>query len=104
MGALAARFFTHLQAADFYDQLFGDALALLPDGNGRSLLDVGCGPGALTRLAAMHGYRATGIDSDPAMIAQATRNARRQKSKATFVLAGLSDVPTHISPADVVVA
>jgi 2-polyprenyl-3-methyl-5-hydroxy-6-metoxy-1,4-benzoquinol methylase len=104
MGALAARFFTHLQAASFYDQLLRDALSLLPDSHGRTLLDIGCGPGALTRLAAARGYHATGIDNDEAMIAQAKRNARREKSKATFAISSLYELPSRMPPADVVVA
>jgi hypothetical protein len=38
------------------------------------------------------------------MIAQAKRNARRQKSSATFAVAGLSQLPGRLPPADVVVA
>ena len=104
MGALAARFFAHVQAAEFYETLLRDALALVPDGDGASLLDVGCGPGALTRLAAARGYHATGIDSDPGMIAQAHRIARRESSAAAFAVADLSETATRFPPADVVVA
>ena len=104
MEAIAARFFSHVQAAGFYQTLLRDALALLPDGNGRTLLDVGCGPGALTRLAAAHGYHATGIDSDPAMVAHAKRIAHRESSPATFALAPLNQVPVRFAPASVVVA
>lgn len=104
MGALGARFFSHVQAAGFYGRLLRDVLALLPDGTGRTLLDVGCGPGALTRLAAARGYHATGIDSDPAMIARAKRIARRENSPATFAFATLSESPGRFPPASVVVA
>ncbi|MBV8194272.1 MAG: class I SAM-dependent methyltransferase [Candidatus Dormibacteraeota bacterium] len=100
MGALAARFFARVQAAGFYQTLLRDALALAPNGDGRSLLDIGCGPGALTRLAAARGYHATGIDSDPAMIAQAQRIARREGSAATFVIADPSESATRFPPAD----
>jgi trans-aconitate methyltransferase len=78
MSALTAKFFTRVEAAGFYAALLRDGLDLLPDGHGRTLIDIGCGPGALTRLAAARGYHATGLDSDPAMIAQAARLARRQ--------------------------
>lgn len=104
MGALAARFFTRLQAAGFYETLLRDALALLPDGDSRTLLDIGCGPGALTRLAAARGYYATGIDNDPSMIAQAKRTARREGSPAAFAVADLSEAATCFPPADVVAA
>jgi hypothetical protein len=62
MSALTAKFFTHVESAGFYATLLRDALDLLPDGHGRTLIDVGCGPGALTRLAAARGYHATGLD------------------------------------------
>lgn len=104
MGLLAARLFTRLQAASFYQGLLRDALALLPAGSGRTLLDAGCGPGALTRLAANCGYQATGFDADPAMIAQANRLERREHSRAQFVVAGLGAAPGRFHPADVVVA
>lgn len=104
MGVLAARLFTRLQAAGFYQALLCDSLALLGDGDGRTLLDIGCGPGGLARVAAARGYHATGIDSDPAMIAQARRIARRKNSSATFVLANLNEAPGRFPSADVVVA
>ena len=104
MGALTARFFTHVAAAGFYAALLRDAADLLPDGHGRTLIDIGCGPGALTRLAAARGYHATGLDSDPAMIAQAARLARRRRSSASFTVATLDDAAGSPGQADVVVA
>lgn len=65
MGALTAKFFTQVEAAGFYATLLRDALDLLPDGHGRTLIDIGCGPGTLPRLAAARSYHATGLDSDP---------------------------------------
>lgn len=52
-----------------------DALAL--DGSGR-LLDVGCGPGALTLLLASHFAKAIGVDADADMLAEAARLADEQ--------------------------
>jgi hypothetical protein len=43
MGALATRFLTQVQAAGSYEEPLRDGLSLLPDGDGRTLLDVGCG-------------------------------------------------------------
>jgi trans-aconitate 2-methyltransferase len=104
MGALTAKFFTHVEAAGFYATLLRDALDLLPDGDSRTLIDIGCGPGALTRLAAARGYHATGLDSDPAMIAQATRLARRERSSASFAVATLDHAARNAGQADVVSA
>lgn len=52
--------------------VIGSELGL--DGTGR-LLDVGCGPGALTLLLAPMFESAVGIDADRAMIAEAVRRA-----------------------------
>ena len=75
MSQLAARFFNYVQGAEFYRDLHQQAVSLLPPGSGSLWLDVGCGPGLLTRLAAEHGYQATGFDIDPTMIAQAKKNS-----------------------------
>jgi precorrin-6B methylase 2 len=59
-----------------YTQELADRLAaeLMLDGSGR-LLDVGCGPGSLTLLLAGSFERATGLDADPDMLAEAQRQA-----------------------------
>jgi trans-aconitate methyltransferase len=104
MGALAAKFFALVQGAGFYQALLQDALALLGDANGRTLLDVGCGPGAMTRIAADRGYRATGIDNDSAMIALARRIARRERSPAAYEVQDLHAAARTPHRGDVVVA
>jgi SAM-dependent methyltransferase len=54
----------------FHDGIAADIAATMP--SGASVLDVGCGPGHLTRRLAALGFDATGIDLDPAMIERAT--------------------------------
>jgi SAM-dependent methyltransferase len=71
MGRLAAAFFGRLGRARFYRDLHGRAVDLLGPGAGRRWIDVGCGPGLVAGLAAARGFRAVGIDRDPAMIAAA---------------------------------
>ena len=100
MSRLSARLFNHVQGAAFYTGLHRQAVELLPPGGGRRWFDVGCGPGLVTRLAAERGYRATGFDVDPAMIAQARRNA----PSVQFVLAGLAELAHSGRKADVVSA
>jgi len=73
--------FTWLQGADFYHDLHKQSVDLLPQGNGQLWLDVGSGPGLVSRLAAQRGYRVTGIDSDAASI---------QAAKLIAVSQGLS--------------
>ncbi|SIR76062.1 2-polyprenyl-3-methyl-5-hydroxy-6-metoxy-1,4-benzoquinol methylase [Sphaerotilus natans] len=90
MSAFSAWFFAQVQAADFYRALHREAVALLPAPSpGARWLDVGCGPGLVARLAAERGYRVLGTDLDPAMVAQARRQARRAGSAATFEAADL---------------
>lgn len=54
----------------FYDGIAADIAATASPG--ASVLDVGCGPGHLTRRLAALGFDATGIDLDPAMVERAT--------------------------------
>jgi SAM-dependent methyltransferase len=53
----------------FYDGVAADIAATASPG--ASVLDVGCGPGHLTRRLAALGFDVTGIDLDPAMIERA---------------------------------
>jgi SAM-dependent methyltransferase len=75
----SARLFTWIQGAAFYTDVHAEAVRLLPRGDGRRWLDVGCGPGLVARLASERGYDALGIDRDPAMVRAArdlTQNER----------------------------
>jgi SAM-dependent methyltransferase len=88
------RLFTWMQEAEFYHNLHAEAVALLPEAQGsQRWMDVGCGPGLVTRLAAARGYQALGIDLNPQMIAAAERIARREKSAAIFQVGSVSDLP-----------
>lgn len=104
MGRLAAHFFAHLQGAAFYREVHEQAVALLPPGMGRTWLDLGCGPGLVTRLAAARGYRALGRDIAPDMVAMAQRIARQTGSPASFGTEGIAAALPHGERADVVSA
>jgi SAM-dependent methyltransferase len=103
MSGLAARFFACLQGAAFYREVHEQAVALLPQGAGRTWLDLGCGPGLVARLAAARGYHARGRDIDRHMIAMAQRIAQQTGSRAAFETAGI-DAPPQDGGADVVSA
>lgn len=92
---IAPLLFTWLQGADFYLDLHRQAVESLPAGSGKTWLDIGCGPGLVTRLAAERGYRALGIDTDPQMIAAAKRIACRNHSPAKFQTGDIASLPAE---------
>lgn len=104
MSRATAKLFSWLQGADFYRLLYQEALEQLPPGGGQRFLDVGCGPGLLTRRAASRGYRAVGVDSDPDMVRTAEELAREHGSSATFRLGAVTDLRERAGSADVVAA
>ncbi|MBE9060562.1 methyltransferase domain-containing protein [cf. Phormidesmis sp. LEGE 11477] len=66
---------TNYQEQFDYVWQYGESLiSQLAPQAGERILDLGCGTGQLTQAIATHGSIALGIDSDPAMIAQAKAN------------------------------
>jgi ubiquinone/menaquinone biosynthesis C-methylase UbiE len=103
--------------APFYDALCSslgigrsfrrETLRLANVATGDQVLDVGCGTGVLTCLAADAvgpSGRATGIDPSAAMIAAARRNAALEGSSAAFRLAAIEALPYADSSFDVVLS
>jgi ubiquinone/menaquinone biosynthesis C-methylase UbiE len=91
MSRVAVGLFEWVQRAPFYVDVHRAAVGHLPPGSGATWLDVGCGPGLVARLAAAHGYRATGVDVDPGMVAAARRHD--PEARADYVLGGLDELP-----------
>ncbi|MBZ0208956.1 MAG: methyltransferase domain-containing protein [Hyphomicrobium sp.] len=104
-------------AAPFYDALCSnlgigqdfrlETLRLANIATGDRVLDVGCGTGLLTRLAAAAvgpSGHATGIDPSAAMIAAARQNAASEGSLATFRLAAIEALPYADASFDVVLS
>jgi 2-polyprenyl-3-methyl-5-hydroxy-6-metoxy-1,4-benzoquinol methylase len=63
---------------------FGYVLQLLDLHAGSSLVELGCGSGWMTRLAARHGVQAEGYDISPQMIEIARQEAEREGLDVTF--------------------
>jgi 2-polyprenyl-3-methyl-5-hydroxy-6-metoxy-1,4-benzoquinol methylase len=63
---------------------FGYVLQLLELHAGLSFVELGCGSGWMTRLAARHGLQAEGYDISPEMIAIAEAEAEREGLDVTF--------------------
>ncbi|KAB2943543.1 MAG: methyltransferase domain-containing protein [Hyphomicrobium sp.] len=104
-------------AAPFHDALCSslgigrsfrrETLRLANIATGDRVLDVGCGTGVLTRLAADAGGppgSATGIDPSAAMITGARRKAVFEGSSAVFRLAAVEELPFADGAFDVVVS
>ena len=68
---------------------------------GPSVLDLGCGTGALAQRLARQGGQVTGIDTSPAMLAQATRRVRAQglESRVTLRELGIAELDTAFGDA-----
>ncbi len=98
----AAKLFTWIQGADFYINLHKEAVDALPEGDGKTWIDVGCGPGLVARLAASRGYKVIGVDADAAMIKAAKRIAKSKNSKVEFEIKSIFDLDDNT--ADVVSA
>ncbi|MCB9140237.1 MAG: methyltransferase domain-containing protein [Caldilineaceae bacterium] len=72
---------THPRVAAAWDVLLADLLPAPP----ADLLDAGCGTGSLSVLLALNGYRVTGIDFAPEMLAQAEAKATARGADAIFL-------------------
>jgi 2-polyprenyl-3-methyl-5-hydroxy-6-metoxy-1,4-benzoquinol methylase len=87
-----ALFFRYLQGATFYREVFEKAVATVPAGEHQHWIDIGCGPGLLSRLAARKGYNAWGWDLSSSMVHTARRIAKKEESKAKYVVRGINDL------------
>jgi ubiquinone/menaquinone biosynthesis C-methylase UbiE len=66
------------------------------------VVDVGCGTGSLSVLAAEAGHRVTGFDFSPAMIDQARRKAETAGARVTFVVGDAASPPVPPAAFDAV--
>jgi SAM-dependent methyltransferase len=89
----------------FARRRIANVFSLLPDLEGRLLVDLGCGMGTFTIEAAERGAAAIGIDPAPAAVEAARRvAAAEQAAGARFVRADAAELPLGEGSADVVLA
>ena len=73
--------------------------------NGRAVLDVGCGDGALTLVCWQNGAsRVVGCDIDPRMIARAVARATQHKATVTYAVSRAETLPFPDRSFDLVTA
>jgi ubiquinone/menaquinone biosynthesis C-methylase UbiE len=63
-------------------------ISLLPDVNGRRVLDAGCGPGKYAEILVERGAEVLGIDVSPSMVKLATE---RLGDRASFIVADMAE-------------
>ncbi len=62
---------------------------------GKTLLDVGCGDGALAAEFAQRGARVTGTDADPVMIAAARQRSENEAARLRLIEGRAEALPFH---------
>lgn len=77
---------------------------LLGKVDGKKLLDVGCGDGAMALELARQGATVTALDADPSMIAAAGRRAKNEATRAQLVEGDAERLPFDDATFDVVMA
>jgi 2-polyprenyl-3-methyl-5-hydroxy-6-metoxy-1,4-benzoquinol methylase len=89
MSSIASRLFTWLQGAKFYMQLHQEAIQYFSSMEKGLWLDLGCGPGILSRLAQKQGHTVLGVDYSQAMIKTAKTIAKQEKVQSKFIVGNL---------------
>lgn len=97
-------FFDRLERENWYQGLLHDFVEFLAINGETKILDVGCGPGALTRLMAQEAKEVAGVDLQPAMVERAEENSRQEGLKnISFQQAGYLALPFPAGSYDLVV-
>ncbi|MDX8048487.1 class I SAM-dependent methyltransferase [Lentzea sp. BCCO 10_0798] len=100
--ARSYEFFSKVVFTGTRRRIFGRLVDLADIGAGDEVLDVGCGPGYLTALAARAGGRAVGVDVSEPMIAEARR--RRAGGNCSFQVGRAEALDLPDASFDVVVS
>jgi cyclopropane fatty-acyl-phospholipid synthase-like methyltransferase len=75
--------------------------ALARQGTPRSVLELGCGVGRLSRYLAQQGLRATGVDFSPVAIAKAWKRVAPDDVRPEFLVGDVTHLDTLSGPFDV---
>lgn len=93
---------TGVLLGSFFAGIAADVAAVAP--SHARVLEVGCGPGHLSRRLARERLDVTGVDLDPEMIERARRNAEHGTGSPTFIAADVASLPFPDASFDVVVS
>jgi ubiquinone/menaquinone biosynthesis C-methylase UbiE len=94
---------TRLHKLEWYGGTLRSMIEKLNLPQGAEVLEIGCGPGGLTRDLASAGYRVTGIDQSRPMIRRATRN-QPTSGAVRFLQADALNMPLKTRQFEAVIA
>lgn len=101
----AVDWFERVQHTPFYQHLLEEFLVFLEAGSEMSVLDVGCGPGYLTRLIAQKAHSVLCVDIASKMIERAREHALSEDIQNAFYEVGSAeDIPAESGRFDLVCA
>ena len=95
----APAFFDWLYRRAWYGEMMRDWAFALPQGAQAKVLDLGCGPGGLTRDMVRQGWQMTGVDRSLKMI-----NRAQDSGNANFIVADALELPFEGGRFDVVLS
>lgn len=79
-------------------------LELIGEVRGKTVLEIGCGDGALAVLLAEHGAKVSAIDMSETMIQAARRRAKERNVDVDFQVAAAERIPFEAEQFDIVIA
>jgi len=101
----AVDFFDNVQSTPFYKRLleeFADFIEVSPE---MAVVDIGCGPGYLTRLLARKVKSVACVDISEAMVKRARKHAEEEEiENASYTVGGAEDIPEESGYFDVAAA
>ncbi|MBE0447428.1 MAG: class I SAM-dependent methyltransferase [Actinobacteria bacterium] len=101
----AVDFFEQVQATPFYKRLLQEFVSFIEIRPDMSAVDIGCGPGYLTRLLAERVKAMSCVDISAAMVQRAREHAREENvENASYTVGRAENIPEQSEYFDVAVA